>query len=109
MKNYKMNEQLMQDVIFNGYEAVFILTDKHCKNAKYVKDEPMFEGRRIMSIPELGTKYLIAQSVKDSIYFKQGKDYVFRITYQGGKKFSLSLASKDERTVLGFDDEIERR
>ena len=52
VKNYKMNEERLQDIIFNGYRAVFVLTSKNCKNKDLGLDEPMFEGVAAVSVPQ---------------------------------------------------------
>lgn len=108
MKNYKMNEQLIQDVVYNGFSATFILTSKHCKDNRLVKDEPVFDGIDVTTIPEVGAKYLIARSMKDSIHFKKGKTYVFRIAYLSGRRFFLTPASKEEVRTLGYGEQNER-
>ncbi|MCI6859991.1 MAG: hypothetical protein MR862_02355 [Clostridia bacterium] len=108
MKNYKMNEERLQDIIFNGYRAVFVLTSKNCKNKDLVKDEPMFEGFDVVSVPQIYAKYLIAKPVQNSRHFRVGNCYAFRITFLGGKKFSLVLATPNERKAISYFQDNER-
>lgn len=107
--NYKKNEERLYDIIVNGYRAIFTLTNKDCKNKDFVKDEPVLEGLDVVSVPEFHAKYIIARPVKDSKYFKVGNRYAFRITLLDDNKFSLALASQNEKKAISYFQDNERK
>lgn len=108
MKNYKLNDELIRDAIYNGCRTTFMLTSKYCKDTRLVRDEPLFDGFNVLPLEITGADYLIVRSLKDSIHFKKGNIYVFRIAYLSGKRFFLTPANKYEINSLGYGERNER-